>query len=241
MPFPISAYQMKFLPTLFALAAVTLSSCSTKFTEAERQTLSTVSIARTTTAGDAYNKPYGGSAGARQAAGQAGVNANAGAIGGAVGALIGEAIAAVQDSNFQRGNGPAIATVEKNTPRDVDKMFNEVMTDGLKKDAFFGSRITQTSPNVFTSSVTSYGLNRNDLASMHQDQIRFSPHVSVKIELTTAAGKKIVAGYAHGDATAHHSISEYAQYPGALRQDFKEAASVAQQNFLKEMARRTAK
>lgn len=232
---------MKFLPPLFTVVALALSSCAPKFTEAERQTLSTVSIAHTTTAGDAYNKPYGGSAGARQAAGQAGATANAGAIGGAVGALIGEGIAAVQNANFQRGNGPAIATVDKNTPRDVDKMFYESMTTGLKNDAFFGSRVSQTSPNVFTSSIVSYGLNRNDLATMHQDQIRFSPHVSVKIELTTAAGKKLVAGYAHGDATAHHSISEYAQYPGALRKDFQEAVSVAQQNFLKEMARRTAK
>lgn len=230
---------MKLLLTL--ASTLFLASCSTKFTEAQRQSIPTVAIARTTMAKDAYKKPNGGSAGARQTADQAAIGANAGAIGGALGSLIGEGIAAVQDSRFQHDHTAEIAIVEKNTPHDIDQPFFSAMTTDLKKDAFFGSRISPTSGNVFTSSVTSYGLQRNDIATSGSGTLHFSPNVTVKVELTTSAGKKLVAGYAHGSSTNSRPISEYAKSPALLRKDFHEAAVVAEGNFMKQMAKMTAK
>jgi hypothetical protein len=231
---PVTPISMKFFLVLVSTAF--LASCATKFTAAERESLATVAIARTTLDKDAYHHPYGGSLAARTAGASAGNGG--GAIGAMLGSLIGEGIAATQNNMFQKNNAAHVATVERNTPREGDKYLFDALGRDLKKDAFFSSRLRPDAPARITSTMVGYGIMRADAPGA--DDLRFSANVVTKIVLVDATGKKLLGSQYSGSSTTHRTIAEYAGNPAIIRKDFDEASGVAVQAFLKDIAKKTA-
>lgn len=224
---------MKFIPLL--AFTVLFASCASKFTTAERESVSTVSIARTTLGKDAYQRPYGGSQAAREAGVAAGTGG--GAIGAMAGLLIGESIAATQNSMFQSKNSAHVSTIERNTPREAAKYLFDALGRDLKKDAFFSSRLKSDSPSRISSTVLRYGIMRTGEAN---GEMGFRMNVVAKIELINGSGKKLAGRQYLGASAVNRTIADYAAHPALIRGDFDTASDSAVDAFLKDITKKAA-
>lgn len=220
---------------LSMLLFLPLVSCSTKFTESQRQALSTVTVTPGVLADSSYHEPNGGDRAAAEAATMVGVSSGTGALGGAVGALIGESIAAVQDGMYDSENSHHYDRIQKNTPNPAPYVTKQLQ-QYLKKDSFFGSRLRSESPNQIRAEVLSHGLVR---ASKTSDaEILVMPQMNVKFSLSDASDKKLFETVASG-AGYHHPISLYSDNPKKLTESFEKAAEAAVVSFMEKLAKKT--
>lgn len=220
---------MKSLQHLAAIVPlVFLASCATTFTPAQREALSTVAIAPTVVKSDAYAEPYGGDRQAAAAVPQA-------TGGGIIPALIGESIAATQDSMF-RGNKKALfSSIQANTPQ-VGPIFTGKLSDGVKSELFFKSRVRATSPNTITSTITSYRLVRNGKIN---GELQFVPQIVAELSLNDASGKSLAKGTYVGTGYGN-PIEVFSSSAVKSKEGYELAARVAVDQFTSLLARKTA-
>lgn len=225
--------------SLLAIATICslfLTSCASKFTAAQKEQLSTVAISPVSVADKAYKEPDGGDRAAANAAGMSGATAGAGALGGLVGSLVGESIAATQNSVFKGKSKQYFEAVKSNTPEPAQYVQTE-LKKSMKSDAFFGTRLRNSSPNTFTSKVISYGLVR---AGKGQDgNLMLTAQVTLDIRLKDSAGKNLAGGLYTG--TGHnHPIETYASNRAETRKSFELAIEKAVSSFNQALDLKTA-
>lgn len=217
------------------MAALSLTSCATKFNEAQRASLSTVAVAPASLAKNAYKEPDGGDRAAAQSASMVGATSGTGAIGGMVGALVGESIAAVQDGMYDSENSKYYSTIQQTTPNPAG-IFDKRLNQRLAKDAFFGSRLKQESSNQFKTEVNHYGLVR---ASKTADgEIQVMPQVSATTTLVDGKGKKLFKHTSIGTGH-HHPISYYSQNRRHLEASYEAAVEAAVEAFMVQLEKKT--
>lgn len=226
-------------PSLLAIATICslfLSSCASKFTAAQKEQLSTVAISPVSVADKAYKEPDGGDRAAANAAGMSGASAGAGALGGLVGALVGESIAATQNSVFKGKSKQYFESVKANTPEAAQYVQTQ-LKKSIKEDAFFGSRLRDSSTNTFTTKLISYGLVRS---GKEQDgDLLLTPQVALDIRLKDSAGKNLAGGLYTG--TGHnHPIETYASNRAETRKSFELAVEKAISSFNQALDLKTA-
>lgn len=227
---------MKPIHILPIITASLLASCATKFTEAQRQSLSTVAVAPGTLAAEAYQEPDGGDRGAAQAAAMAGVNSGTGAIGGALGSIIGESIAATQDSLYDAKHRQHYTRLQEVTPNPAP-ILSQKLTKNLKDDSFFGPRLKPASPNQFKVEVLNYGLVRASKTT--EGEILVTPRVTARFSLVDGAGKTLFNST--NSATGyHHPIELYVQDPRKLAESYDIAEGAAVQAFIIALSKKTA-
>lgn len=213
-----------------------LASCATKFTQAQRDALATVSISPTEVKSGAYSQPDGGDRKAANAATQSGATAGAGALGGLVGALVGESIAASQNAIFKGKSKQHFDAVAKNTP-ELSKPVNSKLGGAIKSDAFFAPRLRSDSPNHFTSKIISYGLVRS--GKQDDGTLLLAPQVDIEITLKDASGKKLV-GRNYTGTGYNHPITRYASDQAELRKGYELAVGFAVDQFAADLSKKTA-
>ncbi len=211
-----------------------LSSCASKFTDAQRAGLSTVAVAKGSVHPDAYEEPYGGDIQARNAASNV---QGAGALGVLVGAAVGSAIAGTQNASFNGKNKSHFPAIERNTPKDIGNMMSLKMKDSLKKDSFFSMRLRESSGNQFTSEVTSHRLIR--ITKNDDGDLLLTPQIYVNIYLKDSAGKNLAGGEYIGTAMVTHTAAEYAGSAEKLKQAYSAALDNAVQAFMAGLAMKT--
>lgn len=228
---------MKFYQILTTAGSlIILSSCATKFTSAQRDSLNTVAVTTTTVKNDAYAPPYGGDRKNANMAGMAGVTSGTGAIGGVVGSLVGESIAATQNNLFKSKNQQHFAAVQKNTPA-VGPILNTQLVNGLKQDHFFSKRIRSNSTNLITSEIHNYQLVR--CGKNNNGELLLAPQIIANISLKDASGNNLSSGtyvgIGHTDL-----ITVYATNPTKTKQGYEVASKIAVESFLKALSQKTA-
>lgn len=225
------------IPIVAAITATALlSSCASKFTAAQRESLSTIAIAPVVMHKDAYSEPDGGDRAAANAAAQSGVNANAGALGGLVGSLVGESIAATQNSIFKGKSKQHFAAVKSNTP-DMGGTVSLNLKSSLREDGFFGPRLRESAPSEVTANITSYGLVRSGKGD--DGNLLLTPSVIMDIHLKDAEGKKL-AGRRYIGSGYNQPITTYASSAAETKKGFQLATQVAIDQFTSEVSRKAA-
>ena len=227
---------MKPIRLLPILAVLPLASCATKFTEAQRQTLSTVTVASGTLAAKAYQEPDGGDRAAAQTAAMAGVNSGTGAIGGLLGSLIGESIAATQDSLYDAKHRQHYTRLQEVTPNPAP-ILSQKLKNNLEDDSFFGPRLKPASPNQFKIEVLNYGLVR--ASKTKEGDVLVTPRVTARFSLVDESGKTLFKST--NSATGyHHPIELYVQDPRKLAESYDIAEGAAVQAFIIALSKKTA-
>lgn len=226
---------MKTIRILPIITASLLASCATKFSEAQKQSLSTVAVAPGTLAAKAYQEPDGGDRAAAQTAAMAGVNSGTGAIGGALGSIIGESIAATQDSLYDAKNKQHYSRIQEITPNPAPILSQKLKTN-LEDDAFFGQRLKPASPNQFKVEVLNYGLVR--ASKTNEGEILVTPRVTARFSLVDGSGKELFKST--NSATGyHHPIGTYVQDPRKLAESYDIAEGAAVKAFLIALSKKT--
>ena len=215
------------------MSAVTaLSSCAGKFSESQREQLSSLRFEQTQQSETAYQDPQGAAAGT--------AGAVTGATGGGlVGALIGELVVATQNHSFKKNEQQNFESLKQASPKTVAPMVSNELQTVFRSNPFFASRMNSQSPNRVVSSVTSYTLTRTGKAS---GQILMSPSITADVEIVGADGKAIGSGWTAvtGVSSVSQPVSYFVSNPNALSQGFQEAAKDLAMNFSTVLAKRTA-
>jgi len=212
--------------------ALGLSSCSTKFTEAQRAQLSTVKVQNTLQSSDAYSDPLGTADGTAGAVGMA-------TGGGLVGALIGGAVEMTQNSMFKNAEGKNFAKLKAQSPKQVGSIVNQQVSATLKANPFFASRLKSTSPNSLKTEVTNYTLTRT---GKDTNGLLMSPKIVATAEFIGHDGKRIGKAFqpSIGVSSMSYPVSTYLAKPSLLKKGYAEAAANLGNNFANQLAQRTA-
>jgi hypothetical protein len=218
-----------------ACSLLLLPSCASKFTAAQRDALSTVTIATTIVQDTAYAEPNGGDRQAANQAGMAGVYSQTGALGGLLGASIGENIFQIQNNMFRTKNQKAFSATQTNTPP-MGPLLNTKLTSSTKNVPFFASKVRANSPNFITSSITSYGLVRGGKAA--NGEILLVPQIAVKFDLIGTSGKSLAGGTFVGTGFPN-PISVYACSAAKSREGYESAAKIAVGQFTTVLEQKT--
>jgi hypothetical protein len=217
-------------------SSLALSSCASKFTPAQREALSTVTVANGKVDSEGYEDPYGGDLAARNAT-ATGAGAGGGALGALIGAAVGSSIAGTQNNMFAGANKNYFPAVRKNTPADLGSMVSNSLKSALKRDAFFSSRVKESSGNIITSEVSSHRLIR--IGKNDNGELIFSPEVYVQIHLKDSVGKELCGGQYIGVGTGTYTVAEYASNSVKSRQAYTTAVDKAVQAFITQLAGKT--
>ncbi len=222
------------LLTTSLIASLLFSSCASKFTPAQKDALSTVSVSKGSVGSDSYEDPYGGDLAARNA----GSNVHgAGALGVLVGAAVGASIAGTQNNMFVSSNKAHFDAVKRNTPSDLGDIMSTSLNEALKKDSFFSNRLKETSGNTFASQITTYRLIR--IGKNDRGELVFSPEIYVDIALKNASGKTIFEKSVIGNGVGSYPISEYANSSKKSREAYTSSVNDAVANFMLQLSAKT--
>lgn len=222
--------------TLFSSLAssLVLASCATNFTPAQRAGLSTVAVAGTKVAPEAYEEPYGGDIQMRNNASNVPAT---GILGPLIGLGIGSAVAGTQNANFKGKNSGYFAAVQKNTPDDLGNILSAKLKESLKGDSFVRSRISDKSGNVFTSEITCYRLIRR--GKNENGDLTLVPEIYANIYLKNAAGKNLVGRTYIGTGAEAFPVAEYAASSAKTKKAYMAATHNAVIGFMADLAVKT--
>jgi len=213
-------------PAALLLAGL-LGSCGNQaWTEAQKASLSPVSLRQTGMAPGAYHAPDAtnppGASGAVPAA----------TGGGAIPALIGLAIDAgvskVQQSKFDKAEGHHAAGSQQHIPGDLSRRLSDKLDRSLKKDPFFKDRLKQGASASIQPTLTSYGYKR--VSETEEGAILMSPVVEAEISVTGNDGKSLLKQKVLSPGGSPAPFRDYATHPAKARAAFdKELDLVVQQ------------
>lgn len=216
-----------------ALALCLLSSCAQQFPASQRNAVSSVAIARTEVAADAYKTPD-----ASEAGGQLG-NTMGGGTGGGLGYLLGSAIeagvASAQNSSFHGSNADVVAVINANKPKNLPRLLDESLERSMKRESFFGPRLRAQGSHTWHPEITSYGIRRT--GKNDRGEIVFAPTVTTMIVLKDATGKRIIGGPSTGTSATSRTCREFAGNPRLLDAAYADAIRVSMETFDKNLAK----
>jgi hypothetical protein len=206
----------------------TLASCApTKLTEAQKASLERVTVSRPAVQAEDL-KPVDGSD-SPGAANKVPMVTGGGIIPALIGSAIDAGVTAHQSSQFKKQYGTQIEQVQARIPRNPGSDLRERGVRVLKKDSFFGTRLTETdAPNRFDGDLVSYGLVRYD---RNNDQTTLGMDISCNVWLTDANSKKLFTQLIIGRSKDSYTIPEYAAKPALVDKVYLQALDSFEAQF----------
>lgn len=218
---------------LLALTALSLTSCSTKFTAAQKASLSSIAIAPASVKSGAYQEPHGGSSTSGMPVPVVPGNPAAGAVGGLLGQLVIEGISAAQDEMFENKHEGSFPAVEKNTPQ-MPPLVDDALKRQLTGDAFYGPRLSPSGSSRIETEVLSYGLVRT---GKQDKEILLTPAVTCKFSLKDPSGK-VLLSQTHLGAAESKPIQWYASSRSNTHSAYDTAVGIASLLFTDQLKKR---
>lgn len=194
------------------------SSCSTALTEAQKKSLTTVSISKPHVEVSDF-KPVDGTD-SPNAATTVPIITGGGLIPALIGSAIDAGVTSYQAKQFKEQYGKTIEQVNAEVPRAIGDALRARAVTVLKKDEFFASRLRSNSPNQFGGELLSYGLERFD----RKDDVTYlGSVVSVNIWLKDASGKRLFTETINLKSKSSHPVNDYAGNKKLMKSVFSEA------------------
>lgn len=204
------------IPAALLLAGL-LGSCGNQaWTDAQKDSLSAVTLRQTATAAEAYHEPDatnppGASSSVPMATG-----------GGAIPALIGLAIDAgvskAQQSKFDKTDGHYADGSKRNIPGDLSQRFSSRLERSLKKNPFFKDRMKSGAEASIQSTIVSYGYKM--VPGTDDGATLMSPAVDVELSVTGADGKSLLKQRVSSPGESPAPLRDYAGNPAKARAAF---------------------
>ena len=218
-----------------ALASLLLSNCaSVKWSESQKKSLTSVSLAAPTIAEDGYKSAEAVSLATQNRAQSTAMGAGMG--GGLIGAAVGELIAggmlAAEGSDFKSDHAGILAKLDEQMKIPVAGDLAAAYTSTLKKDSFFSSRYSASSSNRFEVQVAAYGIRR--VAGEKEDM--FTPYINTIVTLKTGDGKVVmkpssIVGSAIEQGGVGLPLHRLAQDKKLMRKEWDRAVKANAANF----------
>lgn len=178
--------------------------------------LSSVALVRAEMKADAYHEPDG-----TDTPGM-GSSLPTATGGGILPALIGSAIDAgvskVQQSKFENANGHYAEAAKRNIPTGLDKRLTEKLEIGLRKDAFFRTRLRKDGAGKILPTVIRYGYARSSKSD--SGEILMSPSMLIEVEIIGADGKSLLKEVVKSDSAQAKPMKTYANDAAFARRAF---------------------
>ena len=202
-----------------------LSSCATKFTEAQKTQLQTLSVSQPSVNGDAYKEPSGDADVDFSQTGAVGMQG--GALGALIGQLVVEGVQAGQRASFNKAYASSIAKAKSSTPSNLSSTLREKTTYSINAIPQLKGKITPNSANQLSTQITSYGYARTGKTD---GKILMTPYVSANVSLNLngqqAMPSQSYTGYAYSPQegqTSPHDLNAYVANKTLAKNDFAKA------------------
>jgi hypothetical protein len=176
------------LPIAACLLPLIFGSCATKWTEAQKAEVSSLSVAPSV-APDAYKPPIGNEVHSAPIITVGGGSFAAGAAAGAGAQLIVEIAALAQQKMFESNYAAAISLAPGTVPGDLSNRIHKEVSKSLGAHPFLKGKISNASPNRFVVTVETYRYTR----AGKDDDVLVTPAIGGKFELIAADGKKLLS------------------------------------------------
>ncbi|MCW1913446.1 hypothetical protein OJ996_07670 [Luteolibacter sp. GHJ8] len=176
------------LPLAACLLPLVFSSCATKWTEAQKAQVSSLSVAPSV-APDGYKPPIGNEVHSAPIITVGGGSFAAGAAAGAGAQLIVEIAALAQQKMFESNYADAISRAPGTVPGDLSSRVHKEVSKSLGAHPFLKGKVNNASPNRFVVTVETFRYTR----AGKDGDVLVTPAISGKFELLGADGKKLLS------------------------------------------------
>jgi len=206
---------------LFLAPALFLMSCApSRWTEAQRASLSSLAVAPTVQS-SAYGKPLGSDNVQAPVVVTGGGSFGSGAAVGAGAQLVVEIGAAIQQNMFESRYADAIAKAPATVPADLSSRIRQSVGKSLAAQPFFKGKVRDNSPNRFQVIVDNYRYVRT---GKQNGEILVSPSFYGRFELISAAGEKLLAQpFASASSSYQRPLPEFVRDKQLATKAFDEA------------------
>jgi|GEM_PF-1870915 len=207
---------------LILFISLSLPSCATKLTQAQKQKITFIQLPAATTVAGAYTGPnFTSSSDAATGA------AMSGAVGfGLIGGILSEVVVAAERANDAKKNKASTEAIAKIIPQGLDRTLTDQLNAQLKKDPFFGPRLTNRMDVPARLRVT---ISRYGLSSL--DDVLFIPAIVSEVDLVIdgkSVRKKIISNPSNHVQIAadvpRAPLASYAADAALLRNHFETSA-----------------
>lgn len=221
-----------------SVLSLSLSSCATKLTPSQKQKMTTLHLPAATTTLGAYASPNFTSS-SDAATG----SAVSGAVGfGLVGGILSGVVVAAERANDAKKNKASTDAIAKIVPQGLDQALTEQLNAQLKKDAFFGPRLSDRTdaPAYLRVTITRYSLNS-------LDDVQFIPVIDSEVDLIVGGQtirKRIISNPTTltkvGFNLPRAPLASYAADPVLLRNHFETSARQLADSIAADLAKAAA-
>ena len=198
-----------------------LSGCATTWTDAQRAGLSTVKVATSALAKDAYQKPD-----AKVSPGMANsipMATGGGLIPSLIGSAIDASVTAKQQKKYEEGNLKYFEGLRKAMAEAPTKAVDSSLRTMLTSDQFFGTRLNEDAGSAFSTEILQYGLVKSPLSP--KDDVLLRVRICAKITLKLANGSTLLETTINGIAATAKHADEILADPEFFAVSAKEAAN----------------
>lgn len=210
---------------LLAISAIAcvLASCAPRWTEAQRSSLSTLSVAPSI-APNAYTPPRGSDNAQAPVMVTGGGSFASGAAVGAGTQLGVEIVSAVQQKMFTGRYADAIAKAPGTVPPDLALRLRHGVSRKLASHAFFQNKIRENSPNRLSVMVDNYHYAR---AGKANGEILMTPMLTGRFQLVNASGETLLTQQFFGVSPSYQRpLPDFVRDKKLASQAFNEAIDV---------------
>jgi hypothetical protein len=212
---------------LLVLGSILLTSCgnsTSRWSEAEKSSLSSLAVLPASFVTDAYDSPVGSRMHAPTPQILPAQGGFAGALGAGVGSLlIVEIGSAIQQQAFESRYSEAIARASQTVPRDLPTRIRKAVSEDLGTLPHFRNRIRENSPNRFTITVERF---RYVHAGKSGDETLVTPSLSGRFKIVGADGRQLLDTPFEAPATTiSKPITAFASDPMLSSRAFDEAVA----------------
>ena len=211
---------MKILSFILSASLFSLVSCSTTFTEQQKQQLASLDIQKPILTDQSYTEPQG-----NKDLKIARKTAFVGLTGATLGFLLEEGIEANQQAKFNKQYGEAAAQVYTSVPKMLSTDLQKKTKTAVNTIPQLNGKLNPSSSNKLITNITSYGFKRVGKAG---DKILMTPQIKGTYSLTLD-GKEIVKptkieSQAHPEDLGQHEITAYLSNKPLAMKDFEKAS-----------------
>jgi hypothetical protein len=207
------------------VSALLLASCgASRWSEAQKASLSSIAIPPVSIAADAYSEPIGNQQySAPYIAAPVGSGFAGGAIAGAASQIVVEIAAAMEQKNFEERYAEAISKAPGTIPGDLSGRVRKAVAGSTGSLPHFRGKVRDDSPNRLVVTVEKHRYIR---AGAKGDETLMAPSLSGKYELVGTGGKKLLSRDFNATATStHRTMNEFVRDRGLVSRAFDEAVA----------------
>lgn len=202
-----------------------LTSCgASRWSEAQKASLTSVAIPPVSVAADAYAKPIGNQQySAPYITAPVGSGFAGGAIAGAASQLVVEIAAAAEQKSFESRYADAISKAPGTLPGDLSGRVRKTVTGSIGSLPHFQGKVGDASPNRLIVTIEKYRYVR---AGANGDETLMAPSLSGKYDFVSGNGSKLLSRNFNASATStYRTMNEFARDRALAAKAFDEAAA----------------